>query len=404
MEQSKKEFFIKAGLINLTLIALIGALMRYKIGFEFPFFNQKNLLHAHSHYAFAGWVTHILFTLMVLFLKNNITNKAIYDRLLKANLICAAGMLISFTIQGYGPVSITFSTLSILIGYCFSYFYIKDLNNLPDHPSKNWFKAALLFNVLSSLGTFYLAYMMVTKNINQHSYLGSVYFYLHFQYSGWFFFAIMGLIIDKFAELPSFSYDSQLFKTFFSACVPAYFLSILWAKLPWYLYILPVVAVLLQLWGLSILIKKVRTHLRQIKSAWPKPVRWLLGLAFFALIIKLLLQTGSVFPEISKLAFGFRSIVIAYLHLVLLAFTTLFLLGYLLLNNHIRQNKISVMSLIVFSVGVFANEFVLMIQGVASFAYILVPHLNEVLFGVSLVMLLSMVTLMLNNFKEGKHN
>ena len=62
------------------------------------------------------------------------------------------------------------------------------------------------------------------------------------------------------------------------------------------------------------------------------------------------------------------------------------------------------MSLIVFSVGVFANEFVLMIQGVASFAYILVPHLNEVLFGVSLVMLLSMVTLMLNNFKEGKHN
>ena len=51
MEQSKKEFFIKAGLINLTLVALIGALMRYKIGFEFPFFNQKNLLHAHSHYA-----------------------------------------------------------------------------------------------------------------------------------------------------------------------------------------------------------------------------------------------------------------------------------------------------------------------------------------------------------------
>ena len=157
MEQSRKEFFIKAGIINLTLVALIGALMRYKIGFEFPYFNQKYLLHAHSHYAFAGWVTHILFTLMVSFLKGNIKSKAIYDRLLMANLLCAAGMLISFTIQGYGAVSITLSTISIFIGYGFTYYYQKDLFNLPYHPSKNWFKAALLFNVLSSLGTFYLA-------------------------------------------------------------------------------------------------------------------------------------------------------------------------------------------------------------------------------------------------------
>ncbi|MFZ1455244.1 MAG: hypothetical protein WAT46_04340 [Saprospiraceae bacterium] len=172
--------------------------------------------------------------------------------------------------------------------------------NLPDHPSKNWFKAAFLFNVLSSLGTFYLAYMMVTKNINQHAYLGSVYFYLHFQYSGWFFFAIVGLIMDKFSEFPSFSYDSKLFKTFFIACIPAYFLSILWAKLPWYVLILPVAAVLLQLWGLSMMVKKVLTHLGHIKTIWPKAVRWLLGLAFFALVIKLLLQAGSVFPEISN--------------------------------------------------------------------------------------------------------
>jgi hypothetical protein len=399
MEESRKDFFIKAGIINLTLVALIGALMRYKIGFEFPYLSQKNLLHAHSHFAFVGWVTHILFTLMVLFLRNHIKNKVIYDRLLIANLICAYGMLVSFTIQGYGAISITFSTLSIFIGYGYSYFYIKDLTNLPDHPSKNWFKAALLFNVLSSLGTFYLAYMMVSKNIDQHAYLGSVYFYLHFQYSGWFFFAIMGLILDKFSELSTFSYNSKLFKTFFIACIPAYFLSILWANLPWYLYIFPVVAVLLQLWGLSILIKKVMTHLSQIKSIWPKKVLWLLGLAFFALIIKLLLQAGSVFPEISKLAFGFRSIVIAYLHLVLLAFTTLFLLGYMLLNKHISHNKISVTSLIVFSIGVFANEFVLMLQGVASFVYILVPYLNEVLFGVSLVMLFSLILLAFSSKK-----
>nr|MBP6448391.1 hypothetical protein [Saprospiraceae bacterium] len=190
------------------------------------------------------------------------------------------------------------------------------------------------------------------------------------------------------------------FKTFFIACIPAYLLSILWAKLPWYLYILPVVAVLLQLWGLSILVKKVIIHLKHIKTTWPKTVQWLFGLAFIALIIKFLLQAGSVFPEISKLAFGFRSIVIAYLHLVLLAFTTLFLLGYMFLDKYIRQNKLSNISLIVFSIGVFANEFVLMIQGVTSFVYILVPYLNQVLFGVSLIMLFSLILLVFSYKKS----
>ncbi|MBK6785179.1 MAG: hypothetical protein IPG79_16570 [Saprospiraceae bacterium] len=96
-------------------------------------------------------------------------------------------------------------------------------------------------------------------------------------------------------------------------------------------------------------------------------------------MIKILLQTGSIFPEISKLAFGFRSIVIAYLHLVLLAFTTLYLLGYLLWNGFISHHKTAVLALIMFCGGVFANEFVLMIQGIASFGYILIPHLNETL-------------------------
>lgn len=399
MELNKKDFFIKAGIVNLTIVALIGTLMRYKIGFEFPFFNQKNLLHAHSHYAFSGWVTHILFTLMVIYLGDHIRSVSLYYRLLTANLICAAGMLVSFTIQGYGAVSIFFSTLSILTGYCFAYFYVNDLKTKPDHPSKPWFKAALFFNVLSSLGTFYLAYMMVTKNLQQHAYLGSVYFFLHFQYSGWFFFAIVGLVIDRFSGFKNFHYQPAMFKYFAAACIPAYFLSILWAKLPWYLYILPVFAVILQLLGLLMLVRMVLRHLFQIRSEWPFAVKWLLGLAFLALVIKLMLQAGSVFPEISKLAFGFRSIVIAYLHLVLLAFTTLFLLGYLLLCGHLPYGKRSVFALVAISAGVFANEFVLMVQGVASFGYILIPYLNETLFGISLLILLSLV-LLLSAFKK----
>jgi hypothetical protein len=54
-----------------------------------------------------------------------------YNWLLSANLITAYGMLLSFPFQGYGPISITFSTLSIFVGYAFSIAVRKDLNHLP---------------------------------------------------------------------------------------------------------------------------------------------------------------------------------------------------------------------------------------------------------------------------------
>ncbi|HQV66284.1 MAG: hypothetical protein IPO26_05430 [Saprospiraceae bacterium] len=396
MNKNKLSLFVKIGIFNLTIVAMIGTLMRYKIGFDFPYLDQKYLLHGHSHFAFAGWVTHILFTLLVAFLNQQNIYKKMYDKLIWANLLCAYGMLISFIIQGYGGISIGFSSASIIVNFIFAFQYFDSLRSMPDsHPSKNWFKAALIFNVLSSIGTFYLAYMMATNNINQHAYLGSVYFYLHFQYSGWFFFAIIGLLLSKLKYFYSFSYNPNLFKFFFAACIPAYFLSILWAHLPWYIYIFPVIAVILQLMGISILLKLLKKMWPEIKEKWSYHIRLLLGLSLLALIIKLSLQAGSIFPEISKMAFGFRSIVIAYLHLVLLGFTTLFLLGFLLQSGYISKTKSALTALVLFIIGVFGNEFILMIQGIASFGYVLIPYLNELLLFVSLLMFISLVWLII---------
>ena len=395
--------FIKTGIINLTIVATIGVLMRYKIGFEFPYFDQKHLLHAHSHFAFSGWVTHILFTLLVLFLKENSSDTIKYKKyniLIISNLLCAYGMLFAFAAQGYGAVSITFSTLSIVVGYVFTWFYFKDLINIrSNHPSKKWFKAGLFFNILSSFGTFYLAYMMASKHIHLYSYLEAVYFYLHFQYSGWFFFAIIGLLMSRLCVLADFKDDTSIFKSLFVACIPAYLLSVLWLELPWYLFIFPVLAVVFQLYGLMRFLLLLKSNLTQIQTTWIRPVRIILGLSLMALIIKFLLQAGSIFPEISKLAFGFRSIVIAYLHLVLLAVTTLFLLGYLLLCGYIKQIRLVFTSLFLFCIGVFANEIVLTVQGVASFGYILIPYLNEILLMVSVFMLVSLMILLFS-FKK----
>ena len=189
---------------NLLIVASLGVILRYKIAFYLPFVDQKHLLHGHSHFAFAGWITQALMVLLVHYLNTKniekITQK--YNWLLYANCITAYGMLIGFIYQGYGLFSILFSTLSIFVSYFFAIMYWRDLNKLTiTNTTHLWFKASLLFSVISSIGTFALVYMMANKIMLQHWQLGSIYFYLHFQYNGWFMFACIGLIVSKFERL-----------------------------------------------------------------------------------------------------------------------------------------------------------------------------------------------------------
>mgnify|MGYP003601425033 FL=1 len=400
------KFWLKFSLLNLLIVALIGLLMRYKIGFEFPFFDQKHLQHSHSHFAFSGWISHTLMVLMIVFLEKkkvllqaqddnrekNIENRFFkkYSSILSANLICAYGMLVFFIIQGYGLFSIIFSTSSIIVSCVFAYYFVKDLKLISDDDlSKNWFKTALFFNVISSFGTFALAYMMISKNIHQNEYLASIYYYLHFQYNGWFFFACMGLLFSFLQLKPSEnSFFKRTFWLFFLSCIPAYFLSTLWWDLPIWIYLITVVAAFIQVYTwfrfLIIIIKTKREFLYN----FPFFLRYILLFVAFALSIKFLLQLGSTIPVLSTLAFGFRPIVIAYLHLVLLAIISLFLLFYVYANHLIHFNRQIKIGVITFSIGVLLNEIILAIQGVASFSYTPIPYVNEMLFGAAIVLVI----------------
>ena len=387
------KLWLKTSIINLLLVAILGLLMRYKIGFEFPFLDQKHLQHSHSHFAFSGWISHTLMVLMIGFLEYKIKKTEIqfikkYNLLLITNLICSYGMLISFIIQGYGAISILFSTSSIVIACVFTFFYFKDLKLISHEDlSKNWFKASLFFNVISSLGTFALAYMMVSKNIQQNEYLSSIYFYLHFQYNGWFFFACMGLLIS-FLQLKKAEnlFFNKTFWLFFVSCIPAYFLSTLWLKLPTWIYVLTLLSALIQTvtWFkfLFVIIKLKSNFLEK----YPLVLRYILFFVGVALSLKFILQLGSTIPALSQLAFGFRPIVIAYLHLVLLAIISLFLLFYIYVNQLITFNKKVKNGIIIFTIGVLLNEIILAIQGIASFSYTLIPFVNEMLFGAAIIL------------------
>jgi hypothetical protein len=387
--------WLQVSLFNLMLVALIGVILRYKIAFSLPFIDQKYLLHGHSHFAFAGWISQALMALLVAYLSEksgkNYFNK--YRWLLYANLITAYGMLVTFPLQGYAFFSILFSTLSIFVSYTFTVVYLRDLREIKtSHATHGWFKVALLSNAISSLGPFALSYMMATKNIHQNWYLASLYFFLHFQYNGWFFFSCMGLLSY---QLSKFGTPGHIFKRIFilfaTALLPAFFLSVLWWPIPDWLYIFVVVAAVCQLAAWWLLLKLIRQHAPLMKNKLSSLSVYLFILCAIACTIKLLLQAGSVIPSLSKLAFGFRPIVIGYLHLVLLGIISLFIISYVLTYRLIVVNRITITGVIIFTAGIFINELLLMIQGVAGLDYEAVPFVDLFLFACAILLFAGML-------------
>jgi hypothetical protein len=374
------------------LVAFIGVILRYKIAYSLPFVDQKNLLHGHSHFAFAGWISQALMALMISCLSGTGTINYFkkYRWILFANLGAAYGMLFSFPVQGYGLVSIIFSTASIFVSYVFAIVFWRDMSR-NSNPAHAWFKVALIGNAISSIGPYVLAYMMATKHMNQRVYLGSVYFFLHFQYNVWFFFSCMGLLIQR---LNTFQLAApalkKVFVLFSLASGPAFFLSVLWWPIPAWLYTLVIAAVICQLAGWIMLIRFVRAHVPTIRTRIPQDSQILFLLSAIALSIKLLLQAGSVVPAMSRLAFGFRPIVVGYLHLVLLGVITIFILSYTVSARLITINKFSRTGLWIFTGGIFFNELLLMTQGVADLCNAGLPFINQLLLFAALTLFAGM--------------
>src|SRR5687768_8349154 len=105
---------VQLSFFNLFLLACVGVLLRAFPFVELPF-AYRHLLHTHSHFAFGGWVMPVLLAAILrTFPEIREAVSYIQWRTAAALLIVAAyGMLFSFPFQGYGPVSIIFSTLSV---------------------------------------------------------------------------------------------------------------------------------------------------------------------------------------------------------------------------------------------------------------------------------------------------
>ena len=402
----QRSFWLKFSVFNFLIVALLGVTMRYKILYSMPFLDQKHLQEAHSHFAFYGWITNVIYVLILNYMHkiNAQIDLKKYEKLIVVNLIASFTMLGAFLYGGYFWASIAGSTVALLCSFVFFFFFVRDAKKIQDF-SKLWFLAGLFFAVISSVGVFNLGYMMMSKTATQDLYLASEYYYLHFQYNGFFIFSCIGFLLFSMKQAGSGISEKQnklIFWLLFVGCVIGYGLSVLWMKMPVSIFAVIVVATIMQTIGAVLLFVFIKKNWTNLVLKWSSMHRFVLLYAGFAFAVKIALQLGSTIPALNQFAFGFRNVVIAYLHLVLLMCIATFLVNQILATHYFTITNKLLMGFKLLLLGIFLNELILGLMGVFSIKYISIPFANEMLLGVSLLMFASIfwIFLHLKSFKK----
>jgi hypothetical protein len=363
--------WIDLSILNLCIVSFLGLILRSKIVFAIPFINYNHLLEAHSHFTFGGWVT---FVLMALFINEllpiSVSRKPKYQWLLGSIATCAWGMLIIFAVQGFSTFSISLSLCFVLLTYIFGIIFIRDLFKVKLAPCvKILAISSIGYLILSSAGVIIITYIYFTRSFDAIFYRDALFTYLHFQYNGFFTLAIFALLFNLIDKRTSVKAKSNIYRFSLILCIsiiPSLFLSYLWQDPNRWLRIIAIIGSILLLVCCYLFLKS-SLSLRAIYKEENQALRILVVLSMGSFLLKIFLQSFTIFPVIGDAIFGNRPIIMGFLHLVFLGFVTIFILAYFikkdLLNIKIKWTGIAA---IVFAVAVILNEVFLISQGFAA--------------------------------------
>jgi hypothetical protein len=316
-------------LLFFVVAAAIGLFLRWQFILPTPGVRYTYFLHAHSHVMFLGWIFNVLFLSFVDHHLPDRRRTMCRNFFLLLQLLVIA-MMISFPIQGYGLYSIIFSTLHTLTAMVFIVLFFRLTKG--DRTVSLWFaRISLFFFFLSTAGPFSLGFLMANGMGNSVWYNFSIYYYLHFQYNGFFLFGIFSLYFNLLGrkQIPFNASEALKFGRWMAAaCIPAYSLSILYAQPGWLLNVIGAIAAIIQLTALGWLVKHVFLQGEFLKARLHPLAFRLFGIVLASLVVKSLLQAASAHPVIAQLAYMMRPVVIAYLHLMLLGVISFFLFAW----------------------------------------------------------------------------
>ncbi len=328
----------------------------------------QNILHSHSHFAILGWLYNALYIALVCVFVKDETRLKKYNFLFWVTQVSIAGMLFTFAWQGYAAFSIAFSTLHIFCEYAFIIFLLNDLKTYRNETyALKFIYGALFFLFLSSLGPWGLVIVVLNTMQGSDLYKQVIYFYLHFQYNGWFVFAIIGLWL-KYFEDKGTKYRSGKaaisFHLLFFSTVGAYFLSLLDFNIPESLKYIGIASAFLQLNGIRYLYKLLFSNEKpvfgsSIQGRGNNTAKLLFRVSFLALFIKFIMQLISALPGIGKAAFISREVTIGFIHLVMLGVISAGIIGWFAANGLLKESKMFRFGSIIFLSALVVNEVLL---------------------------------------------
>ncbi len=392
-------------IVNLLIAALLGLLLRYKINYSLRIVNYSYLLHAHSHFVFHAWAGLALISSFVQFLlPKEKGDKSTYGWIFWLMFLASYGMLISFIIQGYGFYSILFSAIAQFVYYWFVIqFIIDSKSTIKNKIIKLFSFASLVALLISTLGPYFLAYF--SANISSPLLTKSaLYFYLHFQYNGWFSFAILTLFFNWLYN-KKLVYKSSYLKwitiLFIIGILPGFSLSIIgYVKnnlvilSAYFAVITKIIAVFL----LFISILKIRSELNNTLSI---PMKILWGISGISVLLKTIMEALLLNQNLAAFAFSYRPLVIGYLHLILLVMLTFYLLGYFIEKGQLiiinkRLSSYSLWGFVIFSL---CSELFLFLQASSFLFSIQMTFLYSYNFYITVFIAISLLLLIISQTK-----
>ncbi len=390
-------------LFNLLIVATAGLILRAFRYTTVPFLDYSNFMEAHSHFAFGGWGFMALFICFYHAFpdKRKIKNKT-YSFIFFAALFSVWGMFFSFPFRGYAAVSTSFSTLYIWVTYWFAVRFYRDTVGGNRRFSLKLARAALFFLVFSSLGPYTMGALMASGYGGRPEAMNAIYFYLHFQYNGWFIFGMLALFFN-WLEKNQISFSKRralwFYRLLFWSCLPAFLLSVLWSKPPAFVFIIAGLAGLIQLFALVPLFQLLYKCRKEIRAC-SHPVVYATGvLVFIFLTLKYLFQFLGAFPDIVRMTVSNRNLIIAYLHLVFLGVYTLFILAYYIQERMLLFHKVTGTGLWLFLTGFILTEILLFGQSGLRLLNLYIPSFSSWMFYTTIPLWLGPVLLWTGHFR-----
>lgn len=301
--------------VFLLASVVLGVLLRWQAVQPWAWFDYPNWLHAHSHAAFLGWVFNAFFALAVREWAQG-AQRRFYWTLFAVLQVANLGMLAGFPVQGYGAATIAFSTLHMAGGAVFGVFLWRSRAVPPS--ARACLRLAVVCMLVSGIGPLALGPMAALGLRDSALYPLSVYWYLHFQYNGWFILFPAAVILARAADRGDRSESPTVALVLLGTGIFLTFLvSALWLDPPGWVRGLALAGALSQLaGGVLFLAAVVPVWSGRTATGGRLEVR-LLWVAFSAFFAKAVFQALACLPALSAVV-DHRFTAITFLHWVFL--------------------------------------------------------------------------------------